>query len=73
MKVKILGSTNSKIEEYIGEIRNYFRMGNVACLEDLNKPGYGIKTSSIVSEQQDGNIIKIKTMNSIYELEIVED
>ena len=73
MKVKILGSTNSKIEEFIGEIRNYFRMGNVACLEDLNKPGYGIKTSRIVSEQQDDNIIKIKTMNSIYELEIVED
>lgn len=73
MKVKILGSTNPEIKKYIGEIRNYFKMGNTVCLEDLNKPGYGIKTSSIINEKTENNIIKIKTKNSIYELEIMED
>lgn len=73
MKVKILNSTNPKIREYIGEIRNYFKMGNLACLEDLNEPGYGIQTSAIVSEKRENNIITIKTRNSVYELEIVEE
>lgn len=73
MKVKILSSTNPKIKKYIGEIRNYFKIGNTVCLEDLNNPGYGIKTSSIISEKQEKNILKIETRNSLYELEIVED
>lgn len=72
MKVRILSSTNPKIKKYIGETRNYFRMGNIACLEDLNKPGYGITTSSVINEKKENNILKIETRNSLYELEIVE-
>lgn len=72
MKVKILSSTNPKIKKYVGETRNYFKMYGFACLEDLNKPGYGIQTSKIIEEEKEGNILKIKTKNSIYELEVLE-
>ena len=73
MKVKILNSSNPKIKKYIGEVRNYFKMGGYACLEDLKEPGYGIKTSKIVDEKKEGNIITLDTKNSTYELEIMKE
>ncbi len=73
MKVKILNSSNPKIKKYIGEVRNYFKMGGCACLEDLKEPGYGIQTSRIIDEKKEGNIITIKTKNSTYELEIIKE
>ena len=73
MLVKIVSSTNPKIQKYVGEIREYFKEFDTACLEDLNQRGYGIRTSKILEEKIDGKIIKIKTKNSEYVLEKVEE
>lgn len=73
MLVKIIKTTNPRIEKYIGEIRRYFKLNGCACFEDLNKPGYGISTSRIITEKIEENTIIIKTKNSDYFLEIVEE
>ena len=73
MKVRILNSTNEKIKEFIGEERNYFQMYGCACLENLTEPGYGIRTSKLITEKREGNIITIKTKNSDYELEVLDE
>ena len=73
MLVKIISSTNPGIEKYFGETRRYFEMFGQACLEDLNKPGYGIQTSNIVDKEEKDNIITIYTKNSTYVLEKIEE
>jgi len=73
MKVRILDSTNENIKKYIGEERNYFQMYGCACLESLTEPGYGIKTSKVITEKREGNIINIKTKNSDYKLEVLDE
>lgn len=73
MRVRILDSTNEKIKKYIGEERNYFQIYGCACLESLTEPDYGIQTSKIITEKREGNIIIIKTKNSNYELEVLEE
>ncbi|MCI8575830.1 MAG: hypothetical protein HFI09_05105 [Bacilli bacterium] len=72
MLVRIISSTNPGIEKYIGEKRRYFKAYGCACLEKLDEPGWGISTSRILEETEEGNIIKIKTKNSEYILEKVE-
>lgn len=74
MRVRILDSTNEKIKKYIGEERNYFQMYGCACLESLTEPGYGIQTSKIITEKRiEENIIIIKTKNSDYKLEVLDE
>ena len=73
MKVRILDSTNEKIKKYIGEERNYFQMYGCACLESLTEPGYGIRTSKLITEKRDENRIVLETKNSTYELEVLEE
>lgn len=73
MLVKIISSTNPGIQKYVGEKRRYFKMYNRACLEDLNKPGWGIKTSKIIEEKEEGKLITIKTKNSVYVLERIKE
>ncbi len=73
MKVRILNSTNEKIKEFIGEERNYFQMYGCACLESLTEPGYGIRTSKLITEKRDENRIVLETKNSTYELEVLEE
>lgn len=73
MLVKIVSSTNPKIRKYIGETRRYFQQFGCACLEELDKPGWGIRTSKILDEKIEGKIIKIKTKNSEYVLEKIEE
>lgn len=73
MLVRIISSTIPKIQKYAGEKRRYFKMNNQACLEDLNKPGWGITTSTIIEEKEDGKLITIKTKNSTYVLEKIEE
>jgi len=73
MLVKIVSSTNPKIHKYIGETRRYFQQFGRACLEKLDQPGWGISTSKILDEKIEGNIIKIKTKNSEYVLEKIEE
>jgi len=73
MNVRILSSTNDAIKKYIGEIRNMFIQNNQLCLEKLDKPGWGITTSRILEQTREGDILTVKTLNSIYELEVVEE
>lgn len=73
MKVKILSSTNDAINDYCGEIRKMFIHNNQLYLEKLDKPGWGITTSQILEQICEGDIITIKTLNSTYELEVVEE
>ncbi len=73
MKVRLINTTSEKIKKYIGEERNYFQMYGCACLESLTKLGYGIRTSKIITEKREGNIIIIKTKNSDYELEVLDE
>lgn len=73
MLVKIISSTNPKIQKYVGEKREYFKQFDTACLEDLNNRGYGIRTSKILEEKIEGKIIKVKTKNSDYILEKIEE
>jgi len=73
MLVRIVSSTNPKTQKYIGEKRRYFKMYGQACLEDLNKPGWGITTSKILEEKEEGKLITIKTKNSTYVLEKIEE
>lgn len=72
-KVKIINCTNPEMKKEIGKIRYYFKMDNRAYLEYLDTPNYGVRTSEIQSEVREGNKITIKTQNSTYELEILED
>lgn len=73
MLVKIVSSTNREIQSFIGEKREYFKEYGCACLEDLNNRGYGIRTSTILEEKNNGKVIKIKTKNSEYVLEKIEE
>lgn len=73
MLVKMIKSTNPRIHKYIGETRRYFKELDCACLEKLDELGWGIRTSKILKEKYDGNMIYIKTKNSEYWLEIVEE
>ncbi len=72
-KVKIINCTNPGMKKEIGKIRYYFKMDNRAYLEYPDTPNYGVRTSEIQSEVREGNKITIKTQNSTYELELVED
>lgn len=73
MLVKIVSSTNREIQNFIGEKREYFKVYGCACLENLNNRGYGIRTSKILEEKDDGKVIKVKTKNSEYILEKIEE
>lgn len=72
-RVKIINCTNQEMKKEIGKVRDYFKMDNRAYLEYPDKPNYGVRTSEIQSEVREGNKITIKTQNSTYELELVED
>ena len=48
-------------------------MYGCACLESLTEPGYGIRTSKLITEKRDENRIVLETKNSTYELEVLEE
>ena len=73
MLVRIISSTNPRIHKYIGETRRYFKQFGCACLEKIDEPGWGISTSRILEEKEEENQIYIKTKNSEYYLEKIEE
>lgn len=71
---RLVGTTNEKMKKYIGEVRHcYFNGNNLTMIRD---DGHYISTSKVeemVSSAEDLNKIIVKTLNSIYELEIIEE
>lgn len=65
-----IGRTCFKPEPYIGVplIINY-----IANSDGSDYLGYTLRTSNVVNYLESGNKLTVKTMNSIYEFEKVED
>lgn len=73
-KVRIVSTTNKRedIKAQVGEVRLYSRYDGCALLVSPGTYDWTIRTSLIESETREGNIITIKTQNSIYVLESLE-
>lgn len=71
---RLVETTNEKVKKYIGEVRRcYFNGNNLTMIRD---DGHYISTSKVekmVSSAEDLNKIIVKTLNSTYELEVVEE
>ncbi len=70
LKVKILDTTNGRAKKHIGEVRTFRMLPNKSII--LEKQGHFIRTSPVVEISQD-NLLTIKTLNSVYQLEIIEE
>lgn len=71
---RLVGTTNEKVKKYIGEVRHCYFNGNNLTM--IRKDGHCISTSKVeemVSSVEDLNKIIVKTLNSTYELEIIEE
>lgn len=70
LKVRILDTTNEHVKKYIGEIRTCRMLDNKSIV--LETPEHFIRTSPVV-EITDDEVLIIKTKNSTYILEILEE
>lgn len=71
---RLIRTTNEKVKKYIGEVRSCYFNGNNLTM--VREDGHYISTSKveeITSNAEDLNKIMVKTLNSIYELEIIEE
>ncbi len=70
-KAKLVNTDNLKCAKYIGEEFDCL-LGVFLCLSD--KTNLRIKTSLIKDvDKNDYPLLKIKTLNSVYELEVLEE
>lgn len=72
VKAKLVNTTNSGAKKYLNEVRKCsINQFNQLLME--REDGHCILTSKIHEYSQRKNIVLVKTLNSIYELEIIGD
>ncbi len=70
LKVKILDTTNEHVKGFVGEVRTCRMLENKSIV--LETPEHFIRTSPVV-EITDDEVLTVKTKNSTYILEVLEE